>query len=209
MTPLVAEDEAGIARAATCLRAGQVIVMPTDTLYGLGADATDPAAVARIFAVKGRSETSPLLVLVRDLDEAKACGRIEGAALRAAELFWPGPLTLVVRRAARCKLASNLNPVGETIGLRVPARRGTLALIRAADRPIAAPSANRSGEKPAASAAEALATFGEEVALVLDGGTLDAAPSSVLEWLDGGFRLRREGALARDALEAALGPIEA
>ncbi|MGD9536535.1 MAG: L-threonylcarbamoyladenylate synthase [Alphaproteobacteria bacterium] len=205
----MAEDEAGIARAAACLRAGQVIVMPTDTLYGLGADATDPAAVARVFAIKGRLETSPLLVLVRDLDEAKACGRIEGTALRAAERFWPGPLTLVVRRAAHCKLASNLNPLGDTVGLRVPARRETLALIRAADRPLAAPSANRSGEKPVASAAEALATFGEEVALVLDGGTIDAAPSSVLEWLDGGFRLRREGALSRGTLEAALGPIDA
>lgn len=204
----MAEDEAGIARAAACLRAGEVIVMPTDTLYGLGADATNDGAVARVFAIKGRAQTSPLLALVRDLEEARRCGRIEGAALRAAERFWPGPLTLVVERAARCPLARNLNPSGDTIGLRVPARETTLALLRAADRPIAAPSANRSGEPPVRTAAEAMATFGSEVALVLDGGALDAAPSSVLAWTDGGFRLLREGALSRAALEAALGALD-
>jgi L-threonylcarbamoyladenylate synthase len=208
MAPCAAEDEAGIARAAACLRAGQVIVLPTDTLYGLGADATNAAAVARLFAVKGRAETSPLLVLVRDLDEARACGRIEGPALRAAERFWPGPLTLVVKRAAHCPLARNLNPIGDTIGLRVPARPATLALLRAADRPIAAPSANRAGQRPVTNAAEAIAAFGQEVALVLDGGEIDAMPSSVLECLDGGFRLLREGALSRAALEAAIGMID-
>jgi L-threonylcarbamoyladenylate synthase len=209
MAPCVAEDEAGISRAAACLRAGQVIVMPTDTLYGLGADATDVNAVARVFAIKGRAETSPLLVLVRDLDEAGRCGRIEGAARDAAERFWPGPLTLVVERAAGGPLAANLNPSGDTVGLRVPARGATLALLRAADRPLAAPSANRSGEPPVTTAAEAMAVFGSEVALVLDGGTLDAAPSSVLTWREGGFRLLREGALSRATLEAALGTIDA
>lgn len=196
------ETDESIARAAALVRAGEVIVFPTDTLYGLGADATSEAAVARVIAIKGRSEAKPLLVLVRDLAEARICGRIEGAALALAERFWPGPLTLVVERNAASPLAHGLNPLGRTIGLRVPGRAATLALLRAVGRPLTAPSANLSGAPPALDAAAANTALGAKVALVLDGGTSAAVPSTIVEWREGELRMLREGAIARCSVEA-------
>ena len=202
MSLCLPETDAAIARAAAFIRAGQVIVFPTDTLYGLGADATNETAVNRVFAIKGRAETKPILVLVRDLAEAKRCGRIEGMSQILAENFWPGPLTLVVEWAKDSPLCKALNPRGSTIGLRIPARAPTRALIAAADRPITAPSANRSGEAPARNAADALVTLGSAVAMALDGGPGAARASTIVEAVGGRIRLIREGALALAALEA-------
>ncbi len=208
MTRCLPESEASIAVAAELIRAGELIVYLTDTLYGLGSDATNEAAVARVFALKGRAETKPLLVLVRDLDEAAACGRIDGAARKLAERFWPGPLTLVVERTTASPLAPGLNPQGSTIGLRVPARTMTRSLIRAADRPLTAPSANRSGAPPARSATEALATFGAGIALALDGGPSISQPSTIVGWSAGRLSLLREGGISCDDLAAVAGSVD-
>ncbi len=207
MSQSLLETEEAIGRAGALVRAGEIIVFLTDTLYGLGADATNDAAVARVFSIKGRPDSKPLLVLVRDLAEAARCGHIEGTARRLAERFWPGPLTLVVERAASGPLARDLNPQGTTIGLRVPARAMTRRLIDVADRPLTAPSANRSGETPVHDAAEALATFGSHVALVLDGGTSAPLPSTIVAWVDGRLSLQREGAISRAAIEAVGGAV--
>jgi L-threonylcarbamoyladenylate synthase len=190
------------------IRAGEVIAFPTDTLYGLGADATNEAAVARVFSIKGRAETKPLLVLVRDLTAAQRFGRIEGAALELAQRHWPGPLTLVVERAEDSHLARGLNPLGSTIAIRVPARAMTHALLVAVDRPITAPSANRSGEPPAQSAAAALAGLGQAIALVLDGGPSAQRASTILDCSAARLRLIREGAIPRATLERTIGPLD-
>lgn len=208
MATCLQETDAAIEQAAAFIRAGRVIVCPTDTLYGLGADATNDVAVARLFAIKGRAETKPILVLVRDLEEAMRCGQINGAARALAAKFWPGPLTLVVERTADSPLSRALNPTGTTIGLRVPARAATLALIKAADRPLTAPSANRSGEAPALSAAEALAALGPEIAMALDGGPSAPSASTIVEVLGNRLRLIREGAIPRASLLEAGMPVE-
>lgn len=202
------ETEASIRIAADLIRAGEVIVYLTDTLYGLGADATNEAAVARVFAIKGRAESKPLLVLVRDFDEAARCGRIDGPARLLAERFWPGPLTLVVEREVSGPLARSLNPLGTTIGIRVPARAMTRSLIQVADRPLTAPSANRSGDSPARSAGDALAALGDDVALALDGGPSADLPSTVVSWSEGRLRLLREGGLSREDLAIVPGLVD-
>lgn len=208
MARCVPETDASIEMAGALIRAGEVIVYLTDTLYGLGADATNDNAVARVFAIKGRTDDKPLLVLVRDLEEAMTCGRIDGAARKLAERFWPGPLTLVVERAAACPLSRGLNPRGSTVGLRVPARAMTRSLIRAADRPLTAPSANRTGATPAVGAREALIELGSGVALALDGGPSTDSPSTIVEWSAGRVRLLRQGGISRGDLAAVAGTVD-
>src|SRR5215467_873183 len=128
-----------IAAAGAALRSGALVAFPTETVYGLGADATSGRAVAAIYSAKGRPRFNPLIVHVRDLDAAQRLGRLTGSGRQLAAAFWPGALTLVLAKEARCPVAELATAGLSTIALRVPAHPIAQALIRAADRPVAAP----------------------------------------------------------------------
>ena len=187
------------------LRAGGLVAFPTETVYGLGAVATHRAAVARIFAAKGRAATNPVIVHVADIASARALVRAwPPQAQRLAEQFWPGPLTLVLPKAD--VVPEIVTAGGPTVGLRVPAHPLALALLRATERPIAAPSANRSQRISPTTATHVLKQLSGRIDLVIDGG---AAPggleSTVLDLSGDEPRLLRPGLVTRAELEAALG----
>jgi len=179
MTVVPANDQA-IAEAASRLRAGGLVAFPTETVYGLGADATQGRAVAAVFAAKGRPQFNPLIVHVADVEVARRLGVFDPLAEKLAAAFWPGPLTLVVRRAENCAVAELATAGLETIALRVPAHPVANALLRAAVVPVAAPSANRSGHVSATRAAHVLADFGSDIATILDGGSAEVGLESTV-----------------------------
>jgi L-threonylcarbamoyladenylate synthase len=135
---------AAIAEAAMAIRAGRLVAIPTETVYGLAADAGDSAAVARIYAAKGRPSFNPLIVHVRDRAEAERLAVFDATAAALADAFWPGPLTLVLPLRKGAPIAALVTAGLDTVAIRVPAHRAMRALLVAADRPLAAPSANRS-----------------------------------------------------------------
>ncbi len=157
-------DKAGIERAVAALRAGQIVAVPTDTVYGLVASFDSPAAIEEIFRVKGRSHDIALPVLCASAAEAHELGRINGQAARLADEHWPGALTLVVER--RPGLTADLGGEPSSIGLRVPDHHALLAIAQQVG-PLASSSANRHGEPPVTTSEEALGTFGDDVPLVL------------------------------------------
>ncbi len=192
--------------AAAILRAGGLVALPTETVYGLGGDATNPAAVAAIYAAKERPRFNPLIAHVPDRAAAGRLGRIEGVAGALAERFWPGPLTLVVPAAAGCPVSDLARAGLDSVALRVPAHPLARALLVAVGRPVAAPSANRSGRISPTEAGHVLATLDGRIDAVLDGGpTSVGLESTIVACLDGPPRLLRPGGLPREAIEAALG----
>ena len=195
-----------IARAATLLRSGHLVAFPTETVYGLGADATQGLAVAAIFAAKGRPEFNPLIVHVADASAARVLGSFTPLAEKLAAAFWPGPLTLVVPRAEKCP-ASELATAGlATIALRVPDHPVAAALLRAAGAPIAAPSANRSGHVSATRAEHVLADLGSAAAIILDGGPARVGLESTVVDATGDVPLvLRAGAVTAGQIAAACG----
>lgn len=170
-----------LARAALILRRGGLVVFPTDTLYALGADASNPAAVERVFAVKGRHLKSPVPLLVADLTMAvRLVGELPESAIRLADRYWPGPLTLVV--PAPGSICTLLTAGTGRIGLRVPDAAVALAMIRKFGGPVTGTSANRSGAQDLLDAHEVLGQLGDRVDFVLDGGRLAAGrPSTVVD----------------------------
>ncbi|OAI27652.1 translation factor Sua5 [Methylosinus sp. R-45379] len=202
--------EEAIERGARILREGGLVAFPTETVYGLGADATSPAAVAKIYAAKGRPSFNPLIAHVADIDSALREAELPPAALRLAEAFWPGPLTLVAPRAAGGSVCELARAGLESVALRAPSAPVARALILAAGRPIAAPSANRSGHVSPVTAEHVLEDLGARVDLVIDGGRADkGVESTIVAFLGARPRLLRPGALAREALEELLGaPLE-
>ena len=156
--------------AGAALRSGKLVAFPTETVYGLGADATNARAVAAIFAAKGRPHFNPLIVHVVDAGAAECLGRFTDMGRRLAAAFWPGPLTLVMEKQPACPVADLATAGLDTIALRVPAHPVAQALLRAADRPVVAPSANRSGHVSATTAAHVAADLGTSVAVILDDG---------------------------------------
>ena len=201
-------DPAALARAAELLRAGGLVAFPTETVYGLGADALDPIAVRAIFEAKGRPADNPLIVHVADVAAARALVReFPPVAERAAAALWPGPLTLVLRRAAVVPDATTAGQ--DTVALRVPAHPVALALLHACGRPLAAPSANRSGRPSPTQASHVLADLDGRVALILDGGpTTVGVESTVLDLTHPRPLLLRRGGVTREQLEALLGPVD-
>jgi L-threonylcarbamoyladenylate synthase len=195
-----------IALAAAVLRAGGLVAFPTETVYGLGANALDPAAVGRIFAAKGRPAVNPLIVHVA---EAQAIQEIAGwpePAARLAAGFWPGPLTLVLPR--RAVVPDVVTAGGPTVAVRVPAHPVALALLRAAGVPVAAPSANRSTLLSPTRAEHVLRGLSGRIELVLDAGpTAGGLESTVLDVTREPARLLRPGLVAPAAIEAVIGPI--
>jgi L-threonylcarbamoyladenylate synthase len=199
-------DAAGIAEGARLLRAEKLVAFPTETVYGLGADATSDAAVARIYAAKGRPNFNPLIAHVASFKEAEAQGMFSAAARRLAEFFWPGPLTLVVPAAATATVCAAARAGRSTIALRIPSHPAALSLVAAAGRPIAAPSANRSGQVSPVTAAHVFEDLGGDVDLILDGGLCRiGVESTIVACLDGAPRLLRPGGLSRAQIEEALG----
>ncbi|MGV3652284.1 MAG: L-threonylcarbamoyladenylate synthase [Devosia sp.] len=196
---------ASIGRFAALLRRGEVVGMPTETVYGLAADATNPDAVLKIYETKGRPRFNPLIVHCADLAMAERFASFDDLARRLAERCWPGPLTLVLPLKDDAGLSDLVTAGLDTVALRVPAHPLALALIRAADRPIAAPSANPSGRLSPTTAQQVIDAFGGAVP-VLDGGPCEAGvESTILAIRDGAATQLRAGALPRQDIEAAIG----
>jgi L-threonylcarbamoyladenylate synthase len=197
-----------IGRAAALLRAGRLVAFPTETVYGLGGDATNERAVAEIFAVKGRPRFNPLIVHVPGLAEAEALAVFDHRARRAAARFWPGPLTLVLRRCDDSGLSLLASAGLDTVAVRVPAHEVAQALLRETGRPIAAPSANRSGRVSPTEAVHVAGELGDRVALILDGGrTPVGLESTVLDLSGEAAALLRPGGVTLEQLTELLGPI--
>ena len=206
MTPPVTRTlpftTAAIAEAARLIAAGEPVAMPTETVYGLAADATSAAAVARIYAAKGRPSFNPLIVHVADLAAAERIGVFDGTARALAEAHWPGPLTLVVPLRADAGIAALVTAGLPTIALRVPAHPAMQALIEATGKPLAAPSANASGKISATRAAHVLRSLGGRIALIIDGGPCaQGIESTIVAATGGAARLLRRGPVEVDALE--------
>ncbi len=196
----MAADTAGIKLAAARLKAGGLVAFPTETVYGLGADATSDAAVAGIFQAKGRPRFNPLIVHVQHLQAALAYGLFDATALKLAHAFWPGPLTLVVPAVSdRISLLARAGL--ETVALRVPGPDVARALIAGAGVPVAAPSANRSGAISPTSAADVMAELGGRIDMVLEGRpSAIGVESTIVAVLPGGAMLLRPGGIALERL---------
>jgi L-threonylcarbamoyladenylate synthase len=202
---LIAADPAGIAVAAETLSRGGLVAMPTETVYGLAADAGSEAAVARVFAAKARPVSNPLIVHVPSLEAALEQGVFLLPALRLAQKFWPGPLTLVVPLAPSARVCAAARAGLPTVALRVPAHPIALALLAETGRPLAAPSANRSGSVSPVTAEHVARDLGGKIDLILDGGRCPVGlESAVIECL-GAPHLLRPGGIARHEIEAVLG----
>jgi L-threonylcarbamoyladenylate synthase len=197
-----------IAQAAEVLRAGGLVAFPTETVYGLGANALDGSAVARIFAAKGRPVTNPIIVHVASVDEAKKLvSAWPDIAATLAAHFWPGPLTLVLPR--RAIVPDLVTAGGPTVALRVPAHPVALALLRACGLPLAAPSANASTELSPTRGEHVLRSLSDKIDLLLDAGpTSGGLESTVLDVTYTPPRLLRPGLVTRSQIEALIGPIE-
>jgi L-threonylcarbamoyladenylate synthase len=205
-TRRLAADSAGIGAAAELLRAGGTVAFPTETVYGLGADATTAEAVAGIFAAKERPRFNPLICHVATVEAALREGVLDAWAQRLAEAFWPGPLTLVVPLSPDSRICDLARAGLPSVGLRVPDHASATALLAAVDRPIAAPSANRSGHVSPTTAGHVLADLDGRIDAVIDGGpTRVGLESTVVACLDGAVRLLRAGGVTRAALQAVLG----
>jgi L-threonylcarbamoyladenylate synthase len=205
-TRTVPADAAGIAEAAALLAAGSIAAVPTETVYGLAADAANGEAVARVYAAKGRPAFNPLIVHVADRAMAARYAGFDALAERLAAAFWPGPLTLVLPLAPDAPVAALVTAGLPTVALRVPAHPAMQGVIRALGRGVAAPSANASGQLSPTRAAHVLQSLQGRVPLVLDAGPCSAGlESSIVAVIDGEARLLRPGATPREAIEAITG----
>jgi L-threonylcarbamoyladenylate synthase len=192
-----------ISQAVMILQSGGLVAFPTETVYGLGADATQDSAVAKIYAAKGRPQFNPLISHVEDVEKAFALGEFSGDALKLSALFWPGPLTLVVPRRVDCSVSLLASAGLSSLALRVPAHQIALELLRGLGRPVVAPSANPSGRISPTTAAHVRVGLSPD--MVLDGGPCAVGvESTVISFMDGAPRLLRAGGLAREAIEEAL-----
>ena len=186
---------------------GGLVLMPTETVYGLAADAADPRAVAAVFAAKGRPAFNPLISHVSDVAMARRIARFDARAEALAARFWPGPLTLVLPVADTTAVCDLARAGLDTVAVRAPAHPVARALIEAVGRPLVAPSANRSGRPSPTTLADALEETGAAAAAVLDGGRCEVGLESTVVALLERPRLLRPGAVTRDELEAVVGPL--
>lgn len=197
---------AGLAAAVAALRAGHLVGMPTETVYGLAADATNSIAVARIFAAKGRPRFNPLIVHVGSLGAVEAIARLSPDARRLGESFWPGPLTMVLPKRQNSGIADLVTAGLDTVAVRVPAHPVARELIEAFGNPVAAPSANRSGRVSPTKAAHVATDLGRDVACILDAGpSLVGVESTIVGLSSGEAVLLRPGGVATGAIEGVLG----
>ncbi len=205
-TIISAFDSAAIAEAAVLVARGEPVAVPTETVYGLAADARNAAAVARIYAAKGRPDFNPLIVHVPDLAAAETLGVFGKAERALAARFWPGPLTLVVPRTADCPVASIATAGLDTIALRVPGHRAMQALLAESGAPLAAPSANASGGVSPTKAEHVLLSLNGRIAMVIDDGpTTAGVESTIARAKDGAVEILRPGPVTAEMLGEASG----
>ena len=200
-------DDAAVTQAADALRAGAIVALPTETVYGLAARADSAEAVAAIYRAKGRPDFNPLIVHVLDVAGAEALAVADARARRLAEAFWPGPLTMVLPLRADAPLAAAVTAGLPTVAIRCPAHPVMRAVLAASGLPLAAPSANRSGGVSPSMAAHVAASLGDRVGLILDGGECRAGIESTIIALraDGGWQILRPGPITAEDLAAVLG----
>jgi L-threonylcarbamoyladenylate synthase len=203
-----AADSAAISAAAALIRAGRLVAFPTETVYGLGGDATNGRAVAAIFVAKGRPHFNPLIVHVKNVEQAIGFAVFSPLAEDLAQAFWPGPLTLVLPRRDECRLSLLVSAGLDTVALRAPSHPVAARLIEEAGVPLAAPSANPSGRISATLAAHVEEGFRGKLDMILDGGpTKIGIESTVIGFENGRPVLLRSGAVPREAIEAIAGPL--
>lgn len=203
-TRVAGADAASAAKAAEILAAGGLVAFPTETVYGLGADATAGAAVARLYEAKGRPAFNPLIAHVPDGRAAQALVRFDADARRLAAAFWPGPLTLVLPRTADCPVADLASAGLDTLAVRVPDHPVARAILNAFGKPVVAPSANRSGHVSPTTAAHVLADLGGRINLIVDGGATPVGIESTVVACLGAPMLLRPGGLPRAMIEDVL-----
>lgn len=205
-TERLSTDDEGLARAAELLSSGRLVAFPTETVYGLGADGRNAAAVAALYAAKGRPAFNPLIAHVADLEAARREGEFGREALRLAEAFWPGPLTLVVPRRPDGGVCDLARAGLDTVGLRVPSGRVATGLLAACGFPVVAPSANLSGRISPTAASDVLGDLDGKIdAVVMGEATRVGVESTIVACLGGPPRLLRPGGITRAAIEEVLG----
>jgi L-threonylcarbamoyladenylate synthase len=204
-TLVLPAGEAAVAAAARVLGEGGLVAFPTETVYGLGADATNASAIARLYQAKGRPAFNPLIAHVGDLDAARRIGRFDAAALLLAEAFWPGPLTLVLPKAADCAVADLATAGLDTVAIRIPDHRIARDILRAFGRPVVAPSANLSGHVSPTVAAHVLGDLDGRIDLIVDGGAVAVGVESTIVGIFDAPMLLRPGGLPRADIERVLG----
>lgn len=204
VTRVLRAEPAAIADAVRCLAAGGLVAFPTETVYGLGADATNGQAIARLYEAKGRPAFNPLIAHVVDVTAARALARFNADAARLAEALWPGPLTLVLPKTAGCPVAELATAGLDSIAVRVPSHAVAQEILAAFGRPVVAPSANRSGHVSPTRAAHVLSDLRGRIELIVDGGaTPVGVESTIVACLDEPMLLR-PGGVPREAIERAL-----
>jgi L-threonylcarbamoyladenylate synthase len=204
-TQILTAGEAAVAAAARSLAEGGLVAFPTETVYGLGADATNPAAIARLYQAKGRPSFNPLIAHVRDLSAGMRIGRVDATAIALAEAFWPGPLTLVLPKTDDCPVADLATAGLDTVAIRVPAHPVARAILRAFGGPVVAPSANLSGHVSPTTAAHVRSDLAGRIDLVLDGGAVAVGVESTIVGCFDAPMLLRPGGVPRDQIERVLG----
>jgi L-threonylcarbamoyladenylate synthase len=204
-TLILPASEEAVARAARCLAEGGLVAFPTETVYGLGADATNLAAIARLYEAKGRPSFNPLIATVGDIGAAMRIARFDATATRLAEAFWPGPLTLVLPRTNDCAVADLATAGLDTIAIRVPAHPVARAILRAFGGPVVAPSANLSGHVSPTSAAHVQSDLAGRIDLIVDGGAVPVGVESTIVGCFDTPMLLRPGGLPRGEIEHVLG----
>jgi L-threonylcarbamoyladenylate synthase len=204
-TQILAAGEAAVAAAARTLAGGGLVAFPTETVYGLGADAANPSAIARLYQAKGRPAFNPLIAHVGDLAAAQKIARFDAAALQLAEAFWPGPLTLVLPRAEDCVVADLATAGLDTVAVRVPAHPIAREILRAFGGPVVAPSANLSGHVSPTTAAHVESDLAGRIDLIVDGGPVEVGVESTIVGCFESATLLRPGGVPRETIERVLG----
>ena len=204
-TGISVDDRGAIDVCARCLAGGGLVAFPTETVYGLGCDATNAQAIARLYLAKGRPSFNPLIAHVADLDAARKIARFDADAEKLAQKFWPGPLTLVLPKAAACNVAELATAGLDTIAVRVPSHPFARKLVAAFGKPIVAPSANRSGHVSPTSAAHVRSDLAGRIDLIADGGPTEVGVESTIVGCFETAILLRPGGVPRAAIETALG----
>jgi L-threonylcarbamoyladenylate synthase len=204
-TRMMPARPASLLEAAGCLRDGGLVAFPTETVYGLGADAANAAAIARLYQAKGRPAFNPLIAHVADLTAARKIAIFDEQALKLAESFWPGPLTLVLPKAPGCPVADLATAGLETVAIRIPAHPVALALLRAFGGAVVAPSANLSGHVSPTTAAHVHSDLAGRIDMILDGGPVRVGVESTIVGCFEQPMLLRPGGLPREAIERVLG----
>jgi len=204
-TPILPAGEAAAAAAALCLTEGGLVAFPTETVYGLGADAANPAAIARLYQAKGRPAFNPLIAHVSDIEAGMRIARFDPRAIALAKAFWPGPLTLVLPKTNDCAVADLATAGLDTIAIRVPAHRVARAILRAFGGPVVAPSANLSGHVSPTTAAHVQSDLAGRIDLIIDGGPVTVGVESTIVGCFDAPVLLRPGGVPRGEIERVLG----